>query len=431
MSESSVKWESLMEVASLSDIGMRRTSNQDNFCVWLAPTLAQWESRGNLFVVADGMGAHAAGELASKIAVDNIPHLFNKYSTVPASEALRRALQDANSEIHRRGQANEDFHNMGTTCSTLLLTPEGVWAGHVGDSRVYRLRGTMLEQLTFDHSLVWEMRQQGTYDESESAGGTRIPKNVITRSLGPYPDVRIDLEGPFDAQVGDVFLLCSDGLTGQIEDSEIGALLHSLSPAEAVRVLVDLANLRGGPDNITVIVIRINSPQLTIQPTQQREAASSGRSAGGSSERFVGPLLWGLFTILLLAAGLLWIWYRNWLAILAPLLLAAGVLAGILIRSMRPQPEPVQKKASEPPSGKGPYVRIDCRSTAWKTVDHLRDMVQQIRLAGQQKHWRVDEADLKQRVGRAESVAATRDFRATLREYSLTISFLMDQLRRQ
>lgn len=434
MSETSVTWEALMDVSSLSDIGMRRTSNQDNFCVWQAPTLEQWESRGHLFVVADGMGAHAAGELASKIAVDNIPHLFNKYASIPSPEALRKALQDANAEIHRRGQANEDFHNMGTTCSSLLLTREGAWAGHVGDSRVYRLRGTMLEQLTFDHSLVWEMRQQGSYDESDSASGARIPKNVITRSLGPYPDVKVDLEGPFDVQQGDIFMLCSDGLTGQIEDAELGAIMHALSPAEATRVLVDLANLRGGPDNITLIVIRITSPQLAaaVRPRNSDAGlATTVAENGRKPDRYVEPLLWGLFTMLLVAAALLFLWTQKVLAIVVPAVLAIGVLVAIIARLFRREAEPELAVNEVPPGGKGPYVRIDCRTTAWKTVDHLREMVHQIRQAGSQKAWQVDENALRQRIGKADRVAETRDIRATLREFSLAISFLMDQLRRQ
>ena len=157
--------------------------------------------------------------------------------------------------IHERGQANAEFQGMGTTCSVLVLLPTTAVIAHVGDSRVYRLRRRQLEQLTFDHSLVWEMMAAGQMPRGEVANF--IPKNIITRSLGPHADVQVDLEGPFPLEVGDTFLLCSDGLSGQVKDEEIGAILSVLSPQEAVRALVDMANLRGGPDNITAIVARV------------------------------------------------------------------------------------------------------------------------------------------------------------------------------
>ena len=251
---------------------MRRANNQDAATALRADTAERYQSRGHLFVVADGMGAHAAGELASRMAVDKIPHQYLKRSQVGAAEALRQSVEEANNEIHRRGQQNPEFYNMGTTASALALLPDGAVIAHVGDSRVYRLRGNVFEQLTFDHSLVWEMQASGQV-HPDSALSQSIPKNVITRSLGPNAQVQIDLEGPWPIQKGDRYLLCSDGLTGQVEDVEIGALLGCLPPHRAVRVLVDLANLRGGPDNITVIAIHVNDDPAT------NALATSPRSA--------------------------------------------------------------------------------------------------------------------------------------------------------
>ena len=228
-----------------------------------ADSLQRYQTRGHLFVVADGMGAHAAGELASRMAVDKIPLQYLKRSDVGAAEALRQSMEEANNEIHRRGQQNPEFHNMGTTASALALLPDGAVVAHVGDSRVYRLRRGVFEQLTFDHSLVWEMQASGQV-HPDSALSQSIPKNVITRSLGPNADVQIDLEGPWPVEKGDRYLLCSDGLTGQLEDEEIGVLLSCLPPHQAVRVLVDLANLRGGPDNITVIAIEITEDPVSV-----------------------------------------------------------------------------------------------------------------------------------------------------------------------
>ena len=255
---------------------MRRSNNQDNLAISMASNLEGWTRRGHLFIVADGMGAHAAGELASKLAVDHIPHLYGKYDDLPAHEALRKSVIDANTEIHKRGQANEEFHNMGTTCSTMLLLPSGVVVAHVGDSRVYRLRKNRIEQLTFDHSLVWEMRKSGQLSEDEMAAG-KIPKNVITRSLGPYPESKVDLEGPFPVMVNDKFLLCSDGLTGLVEDDELGSLMANLPPDEAARALVDLANLRGGHDNITCIIVHVKHPQLATTAHSKNSVVARGK----------------------------------------------------------------------------------------------------------------------------------------------------------
>ncbi len=207
------------------------------------------------------MGAHAAGEMASRLAADLIPHQYIKQGSNLPVDALRKALTEANAEIYRRGQANIEFRSMGTTASVLTLLPEGAVLAHVGDSRVYQLHGDQLYQLTFDHSLVWEMQAAGEVTDETARSGV-IPKNVITRSLGPNANVQVDLEGPYPVAVGDRFLLCSDGLSGQITDEEIGAFLRVLPPDKAAQIFVDLSNLRGGPDNITAIVVEVTDPSI-------------------------------------------------------------------------------------------------------------------------------------------------------------------------
>src|SRR5262245_50262243 len=119
---------------------MRRSNNQDSHVVVLASDVEAWKSRGHFFMVADGMGAHAAGELASKLAVEGVSHLYRKYTELSAPEALQKAMLETNTKVHQRGQANADFRNMGTTASTLILLPQGAFVAHIGDSRVYRLR---------------------------------------------------------------------------------------------------------------------------------------------------------------------------------------------------------------------------------------------------------------------------------------------------
>jgi serine/threonine protein phosphatase PrpC len=246
-------WEQRVRYAALTDIGFRRQNNQDSTAIALCPTQETWEDSGHLFVVADGMGGHAVGELASKIATDTIPHMFDKLRQRPVVEALKISIEAANEAINERGSQNQEFLRMGTTCSSLVLCKQGAVIGHVGDSRVYRIRNRQIDQLTFDHSLVWEMIQSRKVHPRDAE--RLCPRNVITRSLGPEPRVNVDIEGPIPVLPGDIFLLCSDGLSGLLNDAEIGMIAGSLPPNEACRLLVNLANLRGGPDNISVIIV--------------------------------------------------------------------------------------------------------------------------------------------------------------------------------
>ena len=250
-----VNWEDAIIDAAETDTGMRRSNNQDSFGVRRAATAEAWRQRGHLFMVADGMGAHAVGELASKLACDNVPHHYTKAKVDNAVEALTRAYQEVGALIHGRASANKDFEGMGTTCTTLILSPAGALIGHVGDSRAYRIRQGRIDQLTFDHSLVWELvrRNHLTIDQASRA----VPRNVITRSLGPDPTVEVDIEGPHPVEPGDVYVLCSDGLSGAVTDHEIGTLAGNFHPDDACRYLTHLANLRGGHDNITTLVIRV------------------------------------------------------------------------------------------------------------------------------------------------------------------------------
>ncbi len=255
-----------IEHASLTDVGVKRSHNQDSHAVLLASDEDHWQKQGHVFLVADGMGAHAVGELASDMATNIIPLTYHKYTDGNAAAALAKAFTEANASIYARGQQNREFQGMGTTGTMLVLRPEGAWVGHVGDSRAYRLRGGQIEQLSFDHSLLWEMAKRLKVRPETLQG---VPSNVIVRSLGPDPDVQPDVEGPYPLREGDIFILCSDGLSGQVSDHEIGAIAGTLPPDEACRFLVDLANLRGGPDNITVVIVNVRglaTPEPASKP---------------------------------------------------------------------------------------------------------------------------------------------------------------------
>lgn len=251
-----MRWEQKIQFATESDVGMRRRNNQDSFSVQLCSEKDIWQQFGHLFVVADGMGGHAVGELASKMAVDAIPLTFYKGQQGDVGIALKDAIERANHVIHERGSQNIDFNRMGTTCVVLVLTPHGAILGHVGDSRCYRVRNDRIEQLTFDHSLQWELQRQGRL----KPGDVFLPeaRHVITRSLGPESRVEVDINGPHVVLPNDRFVLCSDGLTGHVSDAEIGMVVRELPPSESSKLLVNLANLRGGSDNTTVIVASVN-----------------------------------------------------------------------------------------------------------------------------------------------------------------------------
>jgi protein phosphatase len=409
-----------LKYASASDLGMRRSNNQDALAVMMANDAATWATRGHLLMVADGMGAHAAGELASKLAVDNIPHTYLKLRDLYPPAALRQAIRDANSAIHAKGQSSIGFQGMGTTCSVLVLLPQGALVAHIGDSRVYRLRGQVLEQLTFDHSLVWEMAAAGQMTEQDVP--SYIPKNVITRSLGPHATVHVDLEGPYSAAPGDTFLICSDGLSGPISDEELGGLLQCLSPEEAAATLVDLANLRGGPDNISLIIARIDgeAPQIEI------EEGGAAPAVNGRWPRALLLIAAGAFL-----AGLIYSCvYQNWTgAIVSAAGFVASTLAGLSSRSHAPAAcAPHQSIGG--PYGNGPYRKAQCPPDG-KLLTTFQDISKKLRElpASEPGHAAVNWSQFDEAQSQAAAAAERGDHAQAIRNYSLAIREVMKQLR--
>lgn len=323
----------VVQYASRTDVGMRRAANQDSLAVRLCSDFDEWSRCGHLFVVADGMGGHAVGDLASRITVETLPHAYFKREVESIQDRIRGAIMAANKAINDRGRENREFEGMGTTCSALSLSGQGAIIGHVGDSRVYRVRRTKIEQLTFDHSLQWEMIRIGR----ATAENVELfhPRNVITRCLGPDLGVQIDIEGPFSVETGDFFVLCSDGLTNHVKDTEIGQIVAALPPADSSRLLINLANCRGGSDNSTVIVVGIDSYPGGAASTFEHEAHESLRQqttkvpsrgrpgiwkiilAGASVACLVSGIGLGLAgnipaaVVLLIAASLAWLISRR------------------------------------------------------------------------------------------------------------------------
>ena len=250
-----------VNVAGQSDPGQRRSLNEDAW--WIAEesdTGAMWAQRGRLFVVADGMGGHAAGEVASQLAVETLIQVYYGGDEALLSPAMRleQAIQTANRRVYEQAATQDAQAGMGTTVVAAVVHDSWLTIANVGDSRAYRVRSGQAEQITRDHSWVAEQVIAGTLTREEAQN--HIYKNVVTRCLGHRPTVQIDVfEQPL--QVGDIVLLCSDGLSNQVSDLELAATLTqpAANMAGAVNELIRLANERGGPDNITAIAFQVVS----------------------------------------------------------------------------------------------------------------------------------------------------------------------------
>lgn len=338
-----------IEFGSLTDVGVKRSHNQDSLSLLPASDADQFRDRGHVFLVADGMGAHAVGELASKLAADTIPHVYTKHARDGVAAAIVRAFVEANQTIHSRGEQNREFKGMGTTGTALVLRPDGVWVGHVGDSRAYRIRRGMVEQLSFDHSLLWELAKRQGRDPDELQG---VPSNVIVRSLGPEPIVKPDVEGPHPILPGDVFVLCSDGLSGPVHDREIGAVATALPPDEACRFLIQLANLQGGPDNITAIVVKVRGDAPPSTDVASVAPFWTGPGLGARAVRWAKALPLAIFALglgIALAMLAIFLSYQESGGelvsfVLAGLFLVGGLVA-LMAQSFRDRSAPVARTA--------------------------------------------------------------------------------------
>jgi protein phosphatase len=260
----------VIEEAHKTDTGRQRHANEDSYF-----------SRPPLFAVADGMGGAQAGEVASRIAAGAFERAMEGEADAPETR-LEGVAKDANREIHELAQRDSSRAGMGTTLTAALLDGDEVSLGHVGDSRAYVLRGGELKRLTKDHSLVEELRRQGRLTEEEAEEHPQ--RSIITRALGPEPEVNVDTM-TVPAKSGDVFLLCSDGLTTMVSDERIASILgESKTLRGAVGKLVDAANEQGGRDNITAVAFRVAE-----EGTELDEGATlisrTAEQAGLTSER--------------------------------------------------------------------------------------------------------------------------------------------------
>jgi protein phosphatase len=413
-------WEQQVRYAAITDVGFRRQNNQDACIVQLSPDQETWQIRGHLFVVADGMGGHAVGELASKIAVDTIPHTFDKLRQLNARDALWAAIEAANTAIYERGMQNKDFLRMGTTCTALLLCPQGAIVGHVGDSRVYRIRSRLIDQLSCDHSLVWELIQQRKVHPRDAE--RMCPRNVITRSLGPEAAVQIDIEGPFPVLPGDTFVVCSDGLCGLLNDSEIGIIAGELPPTEASRMLVHLSNLRGGPDNITAIVVRAGEIPAGVEDSDATMTTRVGLDLGW----------WGFAVMCVLAAlfllglGLVALdpQQRTAGAVLIAVT-AIGSIGWLVMNRFKKKPvEPVRNYDPRSTIAWRPYRTASARITD-EFVQSLARMEGELRRAAVEENWTIDWKLLEESYRKAADLLSRKRLSKSLLEFSRVFDLLM------
>ena len=414
-----MRWQQRVNYAARTDVGMRRQNNEDSHIERLASSADDFAAHGHLFVVADGMGGHAVGELASKLAVETVSHLaFLKNGSRAA--VLREAITEANATINARGTHNRDFERMGTTCTALSLSPEGAILGHVGDSRAYRVRRDRIDQLTFDHSVEWEVRRR--HGGKVDAELLRQHRNVITRSLGPEATMEVDIEGPHPVFPGDRFLLCSDGLTGLVDDDEIGLIVRVMPPKESVRLLVDLANLRGGNDNCTVSVVDVGELPHGAPPPPDVTPAAPVWTAPW---QYVMALA---LAALFVAAGLV-VWATSSFPAGATLL-AIGGLGAIptFIALMRDRKQVMATIDARNDDSRTMQARAHATAVARPLVEmvgELQSAAEELQSAAREDGWPVawDQHDRASRAARA--AAEEKRFVVALREQAQAIHLLM------
>ncbi len=332
-----------VQIFGKTDLGRSRDHNEDTFLVAdltrkdasLQPAVRQHDlgERGTLLVVADGMGGAAAGELASQMATDSIyQHLVRTWSAdqevTPQRFAyrLKEAVEVANASIHAHAKAHPEVRGMGTTTTAAGVLGDHLYLSQVGDSRAYLVRDGQAHQLTKDQSLMQRLVEAGELTEEEAAQSER--RNIILQALGPDPKVKVDLTHQ-EVRRGDVLVLCSDGLSGQVKKEEIAQAVTSTADLSAAcDQLIALANQRGGPDNITVVCARFDGDGLRtsgqqeevghqVYPLIDTETSTEpvpiykGSRAPVPAKRARGRLLTALLATLAAAAALLWYLTRS------------------------------------------------------------------------------------------------------------------------
>jgi len=260
-------------LAGCTDVGRERDHQEDAFDVPGGPLSPEAYDRGVLLIVADGVGGARAGEEASRLAVEVTRRTFAEQWSPDVRYTLESAVAQANAAVYSRGR-EEAYSGMGTTIVCAVLYRGRLYVAHVGDSRLYRLRGDRLEQLTVDHSWVQDQVNRGVLTEEQARNHPK--RHVVSRSLGARATVEVEI-GQFDLRDGDAILLCSDGLYEMVDDRTIAGVMAQHSPSQACTRLIALANGAGGTDNITAVLATVGlRGELVALPDPQDEEATRG-----------------------------------------------------------------------------------------------------------------------------------------------------------
>ena len=243
-------------VKAATDLGLKRSQNEDSHGTWIPVSAEERLRRGTLIVVADGMGGSRAGEVASRLAVDTVLKFYREAPGEDLLEDLHHAVETANRLVHSEAATHPEMAGMGTTCTAVVLRGADAYIAHVGDSRAYLVQNGHIRQLTRDHSLVAQLVREGQLTPEQAKVDPR--RNVVTRSVGVGARVEIDAEHePGILRAGDTILVCSDGLHGVVADEELKAAASEPDLEQGCREAIALANHRGGPDNITLVLARM------------------------------------------------------------------------------------------------------------------------------------------------------------------------------
>jgi len=245
-----------IEAASLTDVGLQRSNNEDSFLYWEPDSSEEFLRKGRLSVVADGMGGYEGGQEASRLAVETVRHIYDRDFTGDAQTVLVAALRSAHETIQRYAQEHPQFHGMGTTCTAVSIIGKQLSFAHIGDSRLYLVRAHTLSRLTRDHSYVGRLVESGIVRSEDAESHPQ--RHILTAALGSGHEIFPHTpDQPLALEPGDTLVLCTDGLWSLIADQDIVSVVDARQPSEACSMFVKMAIERGAPDNVTVQVIRI------------------------------------------------------------------------------------------------------------------------------------------------------------------------------
>jgi PPM family protein phosphatase len=245
-----------IEMASLTDVGRQRSNNEDSYLYWEPDSDEEFRRKGRLAVIADGMGGYEGGQEASRLAVETVRHVYDAEFGGDPQHTLIQALEVAHRNIQRYGDEHPLFRGMGTTCTAVSIVGRELCFAHVGDSRLYLARAETLSRLTRDHSYVGRLVESGIVRSEDAESHPQ--RHILTAALGSGRDVVPDrAEHAVTLEEGDTLVLCTDGLWSVVGEQDIAGVIRSNNPVGSCRALVKMALERGGPDNVTLLVLRV------------------------------------------------------------------------------------------------------------------------------------------------------------------------------